>query len=448
MRSAVRQRRVLFSDAWRTRLWPVPTVAVLLAIAGGIATIELDRAVDDDFPSAVTNVVFGGGAAAAREVLGAIASSLITVTSLTFSLVLVTLQLASSQFSPRLLRTFVRDRFVQRTLALFLATFTYALTVLRAVRDDQEFVPKISVTVSFTLTMLSVIVLVLFLGHVVREIRPETMLRKVFADGLTTARKLPSRDDGEDPPSVRFNGPPSDASTVPAKDSGFLVRVNEDELLAAAVAHDAVISMTRRPGAWLVAGTPVASVWPNRAGAEFDCEKLTQLCDRVRAAVQTGEERTGVQDVGFSIRQLTDVAVKALSPGINDPTTAVHALGHSSALLCMLAERQLGPLVLADDDDIPRVMLARPEFPDLLDEALTQPRHYGAADAAVLQRIVELLDEIAWCAVDPDQRAAVARQLALAERNVAEQSFDRERRDTLLRACRSVESTLDERRSS
>ena len=126
--------------------------------------------------------------------------TLSTVTSLTFSLVLVTLQLASSQFSPRLLRTFVRDRFVQRTLALFLATFTYALTVLRAVRDDQEFVPKISVTVSFTLTMLSVIVLVLFLGHVVREIRPETMLRKVFADGLTTARKLPSRDDGEDPP--------------------------------------------------------------------------------------------------------------------------------------------------------------------------------------------------------------------------------------------------------
>ncbi|MGV0789865.1 DUF2254 domain-containing protein [Mycolicibacterium sp. XJ2] len=451
VRSAVRQRRVLLVDAWRTRLWPVPTVGVLLAIAGGIALTELDRALDDRLPATVTDVLFGGGPAAAREVLGAVATSMITVTSLTFSLTLVTLQLASSQFSPRLLRTFVRDRFVQRTLALFLATFTYALTVLRTVRDDEEFVPRIAVTLCFALTLLSVLALVLFLAHLVREIRVETMLRNVYADGLETACELLPLEDAEDadaPPGVRFTGIPRSAPVVPAPASGFLVHADGGALLAAAVDHDAVIAVTRKPGAWLVAGTPVGRVWPDRDGADFDADQLATLCDRVSGAINTGNERTSVQDAAFAIRQLTDVAVKALSPGINDPTTAVHALGHSSALLCALAKRRLGPVILSDENGTPRVVLAGPEYAELLDEALAQPRYYGAADAAVLQRIVDLLGEVAWCAVDSDQRAAVARQLALAKRDVAQQDFDPECRHALLRACRSVESTLDGRRAS
>lgn len=453
--SVVRQRRVLLVDAWRTRLWPVPTVGVLLAIAAGIALTQLDRAIDDALPAAVTEVLFGGGPAAAREVLGAVATSMITVTSLTFSLTLVTLQLASSQFSPRLLRTFVRDRFVQRTLALFLATFTYALTVLRTVRDNPEFVPRIAVTLCFLLTLLSVLALVLFLAHLVREIRVETMLRNVYADGLETACELlplEGEDDegARDKPrtGVRFTGVPSGASVVPAAASGFLVHVDEAALLAAAVDHEAVIDVTRAPGAWLVAGTPVGRLWPDRAGVDFDPDQLATLCDRVTGAIHTGNERTTVQDAGYAIRQLTDVAVKALSPGINDPTTAVHALGHASALLCALAKRRLGPVILSDENGTPRVVLARPEFAELLDEALAQPRHYGAADAAVLQRIVELLGEVAWCAVEPGQRAAVARQLGLAKRDVAERDFDRDRRDALMRGCRSVESILDGRSPS
>lgn len=448
VRSALRQRRVLLVDAWRTRLWPVPTVGVVLAIVGGIALTRLDRALDDVLPATATDLLFGGGPAAAREVLGAVATSMITVTSLTFSLTLVTLQLASSQFSPRLLRTFVRDRFVQRTLALFLATFTYALTVLRTVRDDEEFVPRIAVTLCFALTLLSVLALVLFLGHLVREIRVETMLRNVYADGLATACELlplEGADDDGSRPGIRFSGIPRGASVVPAKASGFLVHTDAEALLAAAVEHDAVVSVTREPGAWLVAGTSVGRLWPDRDGAEFDPDALARLCDRVTDAIHTGNERTSVQDAGFAIRQLTDVAVKALSPGINDPTTAVHALGHSSALLCALAERQLGPVILYDEDGTPRVVLARPTYSALLEEALAQPRHYGAADAAVLQRIVDLLDEVAWCATDPDQRVAVGRQLALVKRDVAEQDFDRERRDALMRRCRTVESTLDGR---
>ncbi len=137
-------------------------------------------------------VLFGGDAGSASTVLDAVASSLITVTSLTFSLTVVTLQLASSQFSPRLLRTFTQDLFVQSTLALFLATFAYSLTVLRSVRsgdDGQEpFVPRISVTTSYVLAMVSVIALVLFLAHLARQIRVETMLHQVRRDASGTLR--------------------------------------------------------------------------------------------------------------------------------------------------------------------------------------------------------------------------------------------------------------------
>ena len=170
-------------DSLRTQLWPLPLLAVALAVVLGTTLPALDSTVDGELPESATALLFSGGPEAARSVLQAISGSLITVTSLTFSLTVVTLQLASSQFSPRLLRTFSSDRFVHATLALFLAAFAFALTVLRSVRDEgtgkTAFVPEISVTVAFILAMASVIGLVLFLAHLTREIRVETMLRRV-----------------------------------------------------------------------------------------------------------------------------------------------------------------------------------------------------------------------------------------------------------------------------
>ena len=182
------------ADAVRTQLWPLPTAAVIVSVGVGVALPRFDRHVDGHLPRWLTDVLFGGDPGAARTLLDAVSSSLITVTSLTFSLTVVTLQLASSQFSPRLLRTFTRDVFVQGTLALFLATFTYALAVLRSVRsadDDGEnsFVPRISVTIGFLLAVLSVVGLVLFLAHLTAQIRVETMLRNVHEEASSNASR-------------------------------------------------------------------------------------------------------------------------------------------------------------------------------------------------------------------------------------------------------------------
>ena len=166
----------------------------------------------------------------------------------------------------------------------------------------------------------------------------------------------------------------------------------------------------------------------------------------VRENVHLGSERTAVQDVSFGLRQLTDVAVKALSPGINDPTTAVHALNHSAALLCDLARRQdqLGPRVLRDDAGRPRVVLARPDLATLLELAVQQPRRYGAADPQVLACLLSLLREVAW-AMPAAQRRLVTGQLARARATIEQQDFDAVERARLAELAGRVEAATQGR---
>ncbi len=439
---AVKRRRTWIGDWIRTRLWPVPAMAIAAALVAGLLLPELDRALVDALPGQASRWIFGGGPAAAREVLGAIAASVMTVTSLTFSLTVVTLQLASGQFSPRLLRTFARDRFVQRTLGLFVATFVYALTVLRTVRDGSNggevFVPQISVTVGFVLAVISVITLVLFLAHLVRLIRVETLLGTVLAQALRNAQTtLEQLDESAQSPQVP--SPPERALPVTAAGTGFLVGVDEQPLVAAAARVDAVVLLNRKPGDWVVQGTPVALTW-GRSG-DLDDDAAGEIGECVAEVVRIGDERTPVQDIGYAVRQLTDVVVKALSPGINDPTTAVHGIGHLSALLCRLSDRRLGSAVHCDDDDVVRVVVEGPELADLLDEAVTQPRLYGQDDPAVLAALTRLLRDLAWCA-GARERSAVTVQLARLRRTVAGQDFDPGEREHLERLALSVEEAL------
>ncbi|MET3808257.1 putative membrane protein [Nakamurella sp. UYEF19] len=437
-------RQLLFSvrDAVRTQLWPVPVLAVVLAALVGVLLPRLDAVADASMPAWLAAVLFGGDADAARTVLSAVSSSLITVTSLTFSLTVVTLQLASSQFSPRLLRTFTSDIFVQATLGLFLATFTYSLTVLRSVRNGSDgqipFVPRISVTTSFGLAVASVIGLVVFLAHLARQIRVETMLRDVHRDSSAVVDAvLSARRD----PALRADLPtiPDRADVVLAAGSGFVLRLDEGELLAAAIDANAVLIIGAHPGASLVQDTPLGHAWS--PDGPFPSEVWDRLHGRVARAVRTGYERTSAQDVGYGLRQLTDVANKALSPGINDPTTAVHALGHISALLCELGDRDLQPVVLHDDVGHVRAILQRPGLGELVDTALTQPRRYGAADPAVMGRMFDLLGELAW-RFPPEEHPVVRSQLARLRSTVAAQDFDAEETRQLRNRAALVESRL------
>ena len=428
-------------DTVRTQLWPLPVAGVVVAAVAGVLLPRLDVYWGNALPSWLNAVLFGGDAGAARTLLDAIASSLITVTSLTFSLTVVTLQLASSQFSPRLLRTFTSDIFVQATLAVFLATFTYSLTVLRAVRSGDDsgvaLVPRISVTIAFVLGLASVLGLVLFLAHLARQIRVETMLRDVHQDASATVLIATGPRDNTRPRPATLT-PPPDAVSLTAPSSGFLTSIDGSELCSAATKAGAYLVIDFHPGSSVVEGVPVGTTWSERG--QLDDDAVGRLQSVVDHAIRIGYERTAAQDVGYGLRQLTDVANKALSPGINDPTTAIHALGHISALLCQLASRELGPVLLCDRDDRVRVILRRPNFAELLDLSITQPRRYGSSDPQVMMRLFRLLEELAY---NVDDKAPVRAQLRRLQATVARSDFDETENFQLDEAAHRVELALN-----
>lgn len=214
--------------------------------------------------------------------------------------------------------------------------------------------------------------------------------------------------------------------------------------MAAARRTDAIIRIDCCPGDSLVEGVPIGSAW-QRDGQNLDGASVAHLQDEASAAVRTGFERTGAQDVGFGLRQLTDVTNKALSPGINDPTTAIHALGHMSALLGEMAHRNLGPVRLRDENGQIRVVLNRPDLGALVDVAITQPRRYGKSDPQVLGRIYALLFELSWH-IRPAQHHVVIDQLARLVATTDGADFDSTERAQLSDLANQVQNAVSNAR--
>ncbi|MFP7833541.1 DUF2254 domain-containing protein [Marisediminicola sp. LYQ134] len=433
------------SDSMRTQLWPVPLAAVVVAFGLGLALPYVDSLVDQDLSPQWKSILFDGGSDAAKSVMETIAGSLITVTALTFSLTVVTLQLASSQFSPRLLRTFSRDRVVHNTLALFLATFTFSLTVLRSIRVDTEdqsgLVPRISVSLAFLLAIASVITLVGFLAHLAKQIRVETMLKDVHSESTKTVERVfPDDPDGTTRRLEVHAGPGSDArswSLLEADTSGFLLSIDTRAVLAAAVDVDAVIVVDAVPGDSLVTGVPFGRVIA-LDGREIDRDRVDRARRALADAITTGFERTSTQDVGFGLQQLLDVASRALSPGINDPTTAVHAIGHVSSLLVSIVERPTGAKTLLDDDDRVRVVVAFPTFDDLLDQAMRQLNAYAMSDPRTAERVIRLLREVGWRDRSGTYSEDISRQLGLVRAQIVDSVLSAEEKRSLVARCDDV----------
>lgn len=424
------------------RLWPLPVAAVVIAVALGVLIPLVDSAVDSSLPPALAAALFSGGSEAARAVLGAIAGSLVSATTLTFSLTVVALQLASTQASPRVLRLFARDRVVHRTLAVFLGTFAFALTVLRTVRNPADpepaVVPRIAVTLAFVLTLVSVVMLVLFLSHLARQLRIDTVLRDVHDETSATIALVSERDDGDDTPAPPR---PPHARPVAAAHSGFLTGVDREQLMRIAVDHDLVVEETRTIGTDLVAGTPLAFWWSHDPARVVPPDEAERIDAAVADVFGLGYERTPTQDIGFGLRQLVDIATRALSPGVNDPTTAVHTLGHISAVLSDLARRPAQPAVWSREG-VARLVVRTHDFADLVELGVAQVRRYGSGDAEVAARLLALLQELAWACASDDQRAVVRQQLARLMATIAEREHDETERARFARLQSSVEAAL------
>ncbi|MDQ3169892.1 MAG: DUF2254 domain-containing protein, partial [Acidobacteriota bacterium] len=302
-------------EALRATYWAVPSMMVVGALALSAGMVQLDRATGAQLLDRLS-WVYTGGPEGARAVLSTIAASMITVAGVTFSITIVALALASQQFGPRLLRNFLRDRGNQVVLGTFVSTFVYSLMVLRTVRggDDSEFVPNLSVTAAVMLALFSLGVLIYFIHHVSVSIQASQIIANVASD-LEEAidRLFPERVD-EDVPSVSHEPPPADpgaSESLRSHRSGYVQAIDGTRLMKAAAARDLVVRIEAGPGTFVREGSSLLRLWGRGAADDG--------ADAVRAAFVIGADRTGAQDISFFVEQLVELAVRALSPGVNDP---------------------------------------------------------------------------------------------------------------------------------
>ncbi len=411
-------------EAIESSLWPIPVIAIIAAIGLGLVLPRFDASYDSQLPTQLDALIFNGGAQSARAVLSSIAGSLITATSLTFSLTVVALQLASSQASPRVLRLFAQDGFVHGTLALFLGTFAFSITILRTIRDstdaDPAFVPRIAVTLALLLTLASVLMLVFFLAHLARELRVETMLKNIHAETVRTIALVSSVNEQQ----KAFRGQvgrPIEGLPVAATSSGFITGYDREAVVEIAERDNLVVEELKLLGENSIAGSPLLRY--RRTGASDRDNDTIEAA--LRGVFSVEYERTSSQDVDFGVQQIVDIGVRALSPGVNDPTTALHALGHLAALLSdTVAMPQLPPAVAGESGAL-RVLTRSRSRAQTIESALGQMRRYGSTDFTVVRRMLDLLDDLLIVHPKPVIARAVAEQLAALEPAIKKAGFNR-----------------------
>ncbi|RAI57410.1 DUF2254 domain-containing protein [Roseicella frigidaeris] len=395
-------------QAWadlRDAFWVRPAA---MTLAAALLAGLLVRAEGAPLPDWMAGLVYTGGAAGARDMLGTVAAATIGVAGTVFSITVAALTLASNQMGPRLLRNFTRNAGNQYALGALLATFAYALVVLRSVRDVAEgaFVPQLAISGALLLAFLCIGVLIWFLHHVATSINVDHVVALVQGDLSRALARLPRRAAGEDRPPDEAPPPPAEAAPLLAPAGGYL-RVLDDAALAEwAAARDAVLHLRLRAGDFIFPGSTVGHVAPPAAREEAQAA-LDQ-------ALAIGNRQSAEQDLEFVVRQLVEIGLRALSPSTNDPFTAIAVLDRLGAALCELVDHTL-PSGCIRHDGTPRLWRRSTDYPGLLDAMFHPLRQDGAGAAPVMIRLLEVLAEVAAVEGDPARRAALARHVELAQ---------------------------------
>lgn len=386
----------------KNTFWLVPGVVVCLGIFGAIGLIEIDRSGLVSTNSLIHNWLYNGGGTGARTLLGSIAASTIGVAGTVFSITIAALSLTAGQMGPRLLRNFTQDRGNQMTLGIFLGTFSYSLMVLRSVREQHEgvFVPHLSLTVGVILAIVCVGMLVYFVGHMSRRISVDTVIDLVSEEVSLSFEKHTIK--GEQEASNLSKDFWTGAKKIIDIRKGYLRHLDYEHLASWGAKNNTSIQLLVRPGEYVFPGTPIALIQPMVAGAYEAIVKATEL----------SSDRTSNVDLEFSIRQLVEVAVRALSPGINDPYTAINVLNRLGGALCEIKERELPDGLFRNNGKI-TLIVPTTNYDGLTDSMFHMIRQSAAANPAVLIRMTEVLIAVAESEPRKDRRETLSRHASL-----------------------------------
>ncbi len=399
--------------------WVVPALSCVLAFGLGIVAPEVDQRLAEYVP-----FLFPAGTDGARTMLSTIAGAMISLTGLVFSITIVVLQLASSQFSPRVLRTFLDERVPQFTLGVFAASFIYALTVLRSVSGTVEgaatSVPQIAITLAFLLVLASVAMFLAFIHHITESISVEVIVQSVGNDTkdlLRQSRAEANRTQGVDKDQDKAGTSAGQRSEEPnagtartvvvcATGDGYVNYVDAPSLVEAATRHKTRIEMLHPLGTFVVTDQPLAVLRP--VGQPED-PSLSKCQGDVRSALSMTSRRSMEQDITFGLRQLVDIAERALSPGVNDPTTAVQVLNELHTILRLIAIEPAMPTTHVDSSGVVRLITCEWSFEEYLDMCVDEIAHWGASSIQVPRHIDAMLTQLAVSAHLDHRESIVAK---------------------------------------
>ena len=399
-------------ESLRTSYWVMPALMCTGAVLLAFLTQEIDQRITLNAESQF-RFLYSGGPDGARAVLSTIAGSMITVAGVTFSITIVALATASSQFGPRILRNFMRDTANQIVLGTFLATFVYCLMVLRTVRgvDDFRFVPQVSVFTGLVLALLSISVLIYFIHHIAESLHVSSVIdgvgreledeiEEIFPETVgQTAQVEPDRESG-----CSYRDRPTNVieSTV----SGYIVGIDDGQLIRLAQQHDAVLELIERPGSFIFPGCPLIKIYPRSSVDE-------ELTHELNSAILVQVQRTPTQDIGFLFDELVEIALRALSPGVNDPQTAITCIHWLSAGFSKLGQRRPPSEFRYDEEHELRVITVAVTFEGLFKRAFDQLTHAARRDGYVLGALMKAMLAIAPAVEGDQQRKALLDQAAM-----------------------------------
>ena len=414
----VRARLLKLWIQTRESYWFFPSVMAVSAVVFSFFTTAIDARLDTDWPENIP-FVYSNQPDGARALLATVAGSMITVTGITFSLTLLAVSHATGQFGPRLLTNFMRDRGNQITLGTFVATFLYCLMVLRTVRNAEEpatasdpvneplgaFVPHISVLTAILFTVASVGVLIYFIHHIPESIRLSNVVARIGRELLSMIPELFPESIAHDHPATATRDPRRElpdhfvelATEVPADADGYVQAIDEKGIVESAKQHDLIIQLCARPGDFVSRGQTLVLVSPSE---KIDDEVRGQL----QAAFAQGAHRTSAQNALFLVDQLVEVASRALSPGVNDPMTAMTCIDWLQSVLIQLTQREPPDSCRFDDSGQLRIIAEPVTFGEFCESIFDQLRPYFAGDRNAALHMLRMIENVVAAAHKEDQR--------------------------------------------
>ncbi|MGD7008976.1 DUF2254 domain-containing protein [Metabacillus sp. 84] len=375
----------------RASFWFIPLLYGLIALVLAYGSMELDRyaaqhtGLYDYIPD-----LFLSDMQLAQTILSSIATSLLTMTTITFSSILVVLTTYAAQFSPRALQNFTSDRSSQRVLGMFTGGFVYTIILLLLVRDnggDLFIVPSLSILVAFACLG----AFVFFIHHSVTSIKVSNLILQItnktmaaWKENYEEDQKLKASAECEESDSLKAEN----GISLKSRKAGYIQHAELKELIRLAKKGDLVIEITKEPGSYVDEGTPLLKVW--KSGHLQD-----EMKDHLISKIVIIPEQEPIKDVGFGIQKLSEIAIRAISPAFNDPYTTANAIEHIARVLSRLGKNYVPRPFYMDEESSLRVIFHKPSFEDLLYKSFYLIRHYGKEDTAVMSAVINALTIVA-----------------------------------------------------